>query len=50
MGQVTTRVSGGMAGRYPLTAFSADKAERKSHLTVEEIALGYPRLGPPLHQ
>jgi mono/diheme cytochrome c family protein len=41
-GQVTTNVAlGGMAGRYQLTAFSADKAGKKISLTLEEIALGY---------
>jgi len=41
-GQITTRVAlGGMAGRYQLTALSADKAGKKISLTLEEIALGY---------
>jgi mono/diheme cytochrome c family protein len=41
-GQVTTTVAlGGMAGRYRLTALSADKAGKKIELTLEEIALGY---------
>jgi mono/diheme cytochrome c family protein len=41
-GQVTTVVAlGGMAGRYQLTALTADKAGRKVSLTIEEIALGY---------
>ncbi len=41
-GQVTTNVTlGGMAGRYPLTAFTTDKSRKKVTLTVEEIALGY---------
>ena len=30
-----------MAGRYQLTALSADKAGKKISLTIEEIALGY---------
>jgi mono/diheme cytochrome c family protein len=41
-GQITTTVAlGGMAGRYQLTALSADKAGKKISLTIEEIALGY---------
>ncbi|MGA8492298.1 MAG: cytochrome c [Terriglobales bacterium] len=41
-GQVTTSVAlGGMAGRYQLTALSADKTGKKFSLTIEEIALGY---------
>ena len=41
-GQVTTIVSlGGMAGRYRITATTADKAHKKVDLELEEIALGY---------
>jgi mono/diheme cytochrome c family protein len=41
-GQVTTNVTlAGMAGRYQLTASTADKARKKVTLKVEEIALGY---------
>jgi mono/diheme cytochrome c family protein len=41
-GQVTTNVSlGGMAGRYPITASTPDKAQKKVELNLEEIALGY---------
>jgi mono/diheme cytochrome c family protein len=41
-GQVTTNVSlGGMAGRYELTASTANKAHKKVDLAIEEIALGY---------
>jgi len=41
-GQVTTNITlGDMAGRYRLTALSADKAGKKVALTIEEIALGY---------
>jgi mono/diheme cytochrome c family protein len=41
-GQITASVAlGGMAGRYQLTALSADKAGKKISLTIEEIALGY---------
>lgn len=41
-GQVTTNVSlGGMAGRYRLTASTADKTGKAVTLTIEEIALGY---------
>jgi len=41
-GQVTTNVTlAGMAGRYQLTAFTADKARKKVALAIEEIALGY---------
>jgi mono/diheme cytochrome c family protein len=41
-GQVTTNVTlGGMAGRYQLTASTADKAGKKITLKIEEIALGY---------
>ena len=41
-GQVTTNITlGDMAGRYQLTALSADKAGKKVALTIEEIALGY---------
>jgi len=41
-GQVTTNVTlGGTAGRYQLTAGTADKTRKKIMLTVEEIALGY---------
>jgi mono/diheme cytochrome c family protein len=41
-GQVTTNVTlGGMAGRYQLTASTADKMQKKIVVTVEQIALGY---------
>jgi mono/diheme cytochrome c family protein len=41
-GQVATNITlGDMAGRYQLTALSADKAGKKVALTIEEIALGY---------
>jgi mono/diheme cytochrome c family protein len=41
-GQVTTNVTlGAVAGRYQLTASTADKAHKKAERKIEEIALGY---------
>ncbi len=41
-GQVTTTVTlGNLAGRYPLTAFTTNKARKKITQTIEETALGY---------
>jgi len=41
-GQATTNVAlGGMAGRYQLTAYTLNKAQKSVELKIEEIALGY---------
>ncbi|HXZ26539.1 MAG TPA: c-type cytochrome [Terriglobales bacterium] len=41
-GQFTTSVSlGGVAGRYQITAWTADKSGKRVELKLEEIALGY---------
>jgi mono/diheme cytochrome c family protein len=41
-GQVTTNITlGGMAGRYQLTASTADKTQKRIVLKIEEVALGY---------
>jgi mono/diheme cytochrome c family protein len=41
-GQVTASVTlGGVAGRYQLTAYTADKGGKRIELKLEEIALGY---------
>ena len=41
-GQITTNVSlAGMAGRYQITASTADKSQKRVELKIEEIALDY---------
>ncbi|HWY57716.1 MAG TPA: c-type cytochrome [Terriglobales bacterium] len=41
-GQATTNVAlGGMAGRYQLSAYTLNKAQKSVELKIEEIALGY---------
>jgi len=51
-GQFTTSVSlGGVAGRYQITAWTADRSGRRVELKLEEIALGYQQgLGQQLNR